>query len=234
MASAATSFEQYQDKQQQAQETAHFFGQSLTDALTGVITGTQTAQQALQSLLQTLIKATLQAALMGEGPLANLFGTAPKKDSTGNGVGFGGLLGGLLGKMFGFADGGYTGDGAKHEPKGIVHGGEFVITKEATRRIGVRNLQRLNAVRGYADGGYVGDAPAIRTPDLKPANGNAPVQQISISAPITVNASGGTPEQNNDLAQKMSRQMETTMRSVVADELRRQTRPGNYLNQRSR
>lgn len=234
MASAATSFEQYQDKQQQAQETAHFFGQSLTDALTGVITGTQTAQQALQSLLQTLIKATLQAALMGEGPLANLFGTAPKKDASGSGIGFGGLLGGLLGKMFGFADGGYTGDGAKHEPKGIVHGGEFVVTKEATRRIGVRNLQRLNAVRGYADGGYVGDAPAIRTPDLKPANGSAPVQQISISAPVTVNASGGTPEQNNDLAQKMSRQMETTMRSVVADELRRQTRPGNYLNQRSR
>lgn len=32
----------------------------------------------------------------------------------------------------GFADGGYVGDGGKYQPKGIVHGGEFVMTKEKT------------------------------------------------------------------------------------------------------
>ena len=40
--------------------------------------------------------------------------------------------GGLLGKALGFADGGYTGDGGKHEPAGIVHKGEYVINKEKT------------------------------------------------------------------------------------------------------
>ncbi|WP_085336838.1 phage tail tape measure protein [Serratia marcescens] len=57
-------------------------------------------------------------------------------------------------------DGGYTGDGGKYEPKGIVHGGEFVFTKEATRNIGVGNLYAMmHSAQGYADGGYVGNAP---------------------------------------------------------------------------
>lgn len=53
-----------------------------------------------------------------------------------------------------FADGGYTGDGGKYQPAGIVHAGEFVMNKEATSRIGVGNLYRM--MRGYANGGYVG------------------------------------------------------------------------------
>ena len=34
----------------------------------------------------------------------------------------------------GFASGGYTGDGGKYEPAGIVHKGEFVMTKEQTSK----------------------------------------------------------------------------------------------------
>lgn len=234
MAVAETSVESYQQKQQDAAEAARFFGEGMTDALTGILSGTMTVQEALQSMLQTLIKATLQAALMGEGPLASLFGTG----STSGGVGFGGLFGSLLGALFGFSSGGYTGDGGKHEPAGVVHRGEFVMSKAATRRIGVANLDAMHKGalgRGYATGGYVGNAPALRTPDLKAANSNvAPVQQITISAPIKVEGSAGTPEQNSDLAKRMARQMETTVRGVIADELRKQSRPGAFLNTRSR
>ena len=56
--------------------------------------------------------------------------------------------------MSGFSSGGYTGDGGKYDPAGIVHKGEFVFTKEATQRIGAKNLYRL--MRGYANGGSVG------------------------------------------------------------------------------
>lgn len=56
----------------------------------------------------------------------------------------------------GYAEGGYTGDGGKYQPAGIVHAGEFVMTKEATNRIGVGNLYRM--MRGYADGGLVGSS----------------------------------------------------------------------------
>lgn len=233
MASAETSLDSLRQKQEQASESARFFGEGMTDALTGIITGTMTAQEALQQLLQTLVKAALQAALMGEGPLANLFGGSAKPDSKG-GVGFGGLFGGLLGSLFGFAEGGYTGNGRKHEPAGVVHRGEFVVSKAATQRIGVGNLEAMHrgALRpGYAEGGYVGSAPALRKPDLEPANNNpTPVQQITISAPVTVNAQGGTPEQNADLAKQIGAQMEGTMRGVVIDEISKQMRPGNLLS----
>nr|WP_260685803.1 D-alanyl-D-alanine carboxypeptidase family protein [Rhizobium leguminosarum] len=234
MASAETSVDSLRQKQEQASESARFFGEGMTDALTGIITGTMTAQEALQQLLQTLVKAALQAALMGEGPVANLFGGAPKSDGKG-GVGFGGLFGGLLGSLLGFAEGGYTGDGRKHEPAGVVHRGEFVMSKEATRRIGAGNLDVMHraALRGgYAEGGYVGNAPALRKPDLKAANGNsAPTQQITISAPVTVNTSGGgTPEQNADLAKHVAQEIEATMRGVVIRELQQQMRPGNLLS----
>ncbi|MCZ9884155.1 peptidoglycan DD-metalloendopeptidase family protein [Arthrobacter sp. B2a2-09] len=56
----------------------------------------------------------------------------------------------------GFMNGGYTGDGAEDEPAGIVHGGEFVFTKEQTRRAGVRNLYALaDSLAGYMNGGFV-------------------------------------------------------------------------------
>jgi tape measure domain-containing protein len=56
----------------------------------------------------------------------------------------------------GFMTGGYTGDGAKDEPKGVVHGGEFVFTKRQTKKGGVRNLYALaKSLDGYANGGFV-------------------------------------------------------------------------------
>jgi hypothetical protein len=73
----------------------------------------------------------------------------------------------------------------------------------------------------------------VRKPQLASADA-APIQNISISAPITVQGSSGTPEQNDDLAKRMAREMEISMRSVVADEMRKQSRPGNWANTRSR
>ncbi|UUQ68969.1 phage tail tape measure protein [Enterobacter hormaechei subsp. xiangfangensis] len=74
-----------------------------------------------------------------------------------------------FGSFFGFSSGGavpefdtggYTGDGGKYQPKGVVHGGEFVFTKEATSALGVGNLYSLmRSAQGYANGGYVGHAP---------------------------------------------------------------------------
>ena len=54
-----------------------------------------------------------------------------------------------------FADGGYTGDGGRMEPAGIVHKGEVVIKASSAKKFGVSNLLAINA-RGYAEGGLVG------------------------------------------------------------------------------
>jgi hypothetical protein len=64
-----------------------------------------------------------------------------------------------------FSEGGYTGDGGKYEPAGIVHKGEYVLTKKMvqTNPELVAQLERMR-LKGYADGGMVsGLAPSVRS-----------------------------------------------------------------------
>jgi len=58
----------------------------------------------------------------------------------------------------GFAHGGYTGDGGKYEPAGVVHRGEYVVPKEIVHNPTYSgHIHALEAARtgGYADGGIV-------------------------------------------------------------------------------
>lgn len=67
----------------------------------------------------------------------------------------------------GFALGGYTGDGAKYQPAGIVHAGEYVLPQETVQALGVQNLDYLRdygRFPGYASGGYVRAALPSSTP----------------------------------------------------------------------
>ena len=78
--------------------------------------------------------------------------------------GFSGLFGGgrtILPPGDGFASGGYTGNGGKYEPAGIVHRGEYVINAESTKKLG---LAYLNSLNGYAKGGYVGGGAPVAAP----------------------------------------------------------------------
>ncbi|MET6553640.1 phage tail length tape measure family protein [Citrobacter farmeri] len=43
----------------------------------------------------------------------------------------------------GFASGGFTGQGGKYQPAGVVHKGEYVFDQASTNRIGVSNLEAL-------------------------------------------------------------------------------------------
>jgi uncharacterized protein YoxC len=59
----------------------------------------------------------------------------------------------------GFAEGGYTGDGGKYEPAGVVHRGEYVVPKSIVHNpVYSGHIHALEAARtgGYADGGIVG------------------------------------------------------------------------------
>lgn len=73
---------------------------------------------------------------------------------------FSGGLFGLIGGLF--ATGGYTGDGGKYQPAGVVHRGEYVFPQEAVNRLGVPFLNNLSQSNGslsqlsrsYVYGGY--------------------------------------------------------------------------------
>lgn len=56
-----------------------------------------------------------------------------------------------------FAEGGYTGDGAKYDVAGVVHKGEYVTPKHVVQSPSAKpHLQALERMRtGYADGGFV-------------------------------------------------------------------------------
>lgn len=80
---------------------------------------------------------------------------------------------------FGFSAGGYTGDGGKFEPKGVVHGGEYVVRKEVVSQPGMRDhLDRLNK-KGYASGGMVGSSQ------------QSPAASATYNFPISVQVDSG-------------------------------------------
>ena len=112
--------------------------------------------------------------------------------------------------MKGFSGGGYTGDGGKYDPAGIVHKGEFVFTKEATQRIGARNLYRL--MRGYANGGSVGSSGYSRA-----STGGAGLAYSFGDINVDIN-NGNDPKG-----------METGVRMLVADMLKREMGQGGSI-----
>ncbi|WP_231619367.1 phage tail tape measure protein [Proteus vulgaris] len=100
----------------------------------------------------------------------------------------GGDAGGGPGGLFAY--GGYTGHGGKFEPKGVVHGGEFVFTKEATAKLGIGNLYRLmNSTQGYASGGFVGSL-AGKVPSTPVTTSSSLGVNITVVNQITVTGNG--------------------------------------------
>ncbi|MCT8738476.1 phage tail tape measure protein [Glaesserella parasuis] len=124
----------------------------------------------------------------------------------------------------GFAQGGYTGNGGKYEPKGIVHGGEYVMTKEATSRIGVANLNRLN-YGGVAGMAALASTVALAQPmpavkvDNRPLIAPTQIQRqtpppVNQSVNITVNATAG--QSAEDIARLVAQELEKQQRNAQA------------------
>lgn len=92
------SKERLQQAQQGLNDAQKYFGNAAVDALEDLIINGERAEDVVKRLAASLAKAALQALLIGEGPLAGLFGMK------GVGGGAGGLLGGI--NLFGRATGG--------------------------------------------------------------------------------------------------------------------------------
>lgn len=112
-----------------------------------------------------------------------------------------------IGGFLGFAGGGYTGDGGKYTPAGVVHRGEYVITKEATSRLGIGFLNHLNYGRGYATGGAVGSIPSTGYRPM--AGGSISVKVINNGEPVNASVEqrqrNGETEITVELIRKIAR-----------------------------
>ena len=147
-AKASANGEQLRASQQRLTSTAQEFQSLGKDVVGGFVrdlrNGTSAADalaNALDKVIDKLLDMALNSIFDGGGGdfFSNILG------------GFGGGLSGLTWDSW--SKGGYTGDGGKYQPAGVVHKGEYVFDAESTRRIGAKNLARL---AGYAKGGLVG------------------------------------------------------------------------------
>ena len=140
----------------------------MSDALTNfVVTGKADFRSLAQSILKDISSMIVKMMIFN----------AIKSAASAFGYSDGGYVG--------FASGGYTGDGGKYQPAGVVHRGEYVITKEATSRLGIGFLNHLNYGRGYATGGAVGSIPSTGYRPM--AGGSISVKVINNGEPVNAN-----------------------------------------------
>lgn len=129
-----------------------------------------------------------------------------------------------------FATGGYTGDGGKYTPAGIVHKGEYVITKEATARLGRGFLDHLNygsVRRGFANGGGVG-VPRLPTMDYQPkSSGNIAVKVINNGEPMDATVSQQSRNGQLEITVELVRQIAQAEAGTM---LQKNMRPGGLLS----
>ena len=129
----------------------------------------------------------------------------------------GGVIDGYAnGGGVGYSDepGGFTGVGNKYQPAGIVHKGEFVFTKEATKRLGVANLYALmrDAQHGYANGGYVkGNV------NLSHLRNSSSSTNVNVSTNVQVNAVSNEQRESEQDKQRLVKAYKETINQAVIE-----------------
>lgn len=138
-----------------------YLGNAAVDALEDLIINGEKAEDVIKNLTKSLAKAALQALLMGNGPLAGLFGTASTNGSAGG-------LFGAIGSLFGRATGGPVNAGQAY-------------------RIGERGPETFvpttpGKIIPFGGGGGSVSYTDGRTINITPANGVTPEQMTAALA----------------------------------------------------
>ena len=116
--------------------------------------------------------------------------------------------------------GGYAGNGGKYEPKGIFHGGEYIMTKEATNRLGIATLNALNYGKQALMAGGLGiglaTAAPIQVDNRPPISARPSISQTMqpMAVNITINAQAGQNERQ--IAQLVAAELERINRQQQA------------------
>ncbi|WP_081795968.1 MULTISPECIES: phage tail tape measure protein [unclassified Serratia (in: enterobacteria)] len=122
----------------------------------------------------------------------------------------------------GKSSGGYTGDGGKYDQAGVVHRGEFVMTKEATQRIGVGNLYAM--MRGYADGGLVGNKAPMYGLAAEQGGG------ITVNSTVVMNNDGSSNAPNSSSAGGgIGKLVQGIVNQAITERLGKELKPGGLI-----
>ncbi|SMB87308.1 phage tail tape measure protein, lambda family [Pasteurella testudinis DSM 23072] len=127
------------------------------------------------------------------------------------------------GGLAGFDDGGFTGYGGKYQPAGIVHKGEYVLTKEATSRLGVDYLDMLNyqkRSRGFSGGGGMSLPTVHTTTQNKPIKVEVNNYGQPMKAKVTQSEENGQVKLTVELIETMNKIAESAADRRIMNNLR--------------
>lgn len=219
------TFEKWADLQGSVQGKIEGWMNSFADGLTGLITGTGDLKSAIDGMIKDVVNMSLKWAMSqmwnkGSGVAAGGGGGKAAKGGNLKSLFMKGMptrhLGGSISNNAGMRKNisGFAFAGAKYFHGGGVIGREGLLPNEVP----------LIGKKGEV----------VFTPGQVEALGKGITSSATnvISPRITVNASGGTPDQNSDLAKQISKEVEKSMSGMVAKELSRQQRPGNMIGRR--
>ena len=128
----------------------------------------------------------------------------------------------------GFANGGYTGHGAKYEPAGIVHKGEGVLTQEEVKALGgpqgFEDL-RKSIRRGYSAGGLVADTHrvgmgAVSAINSGGANSSSLGGSGDVNITVHVTDSGVSTQSNQNEQKQLGQMIGNAVRTIIRQEQR--------------
>ncbi|MCE7031002.1 tape measure protein [Jiella avicenniae] len=230
MASAEAATRSYAQSQDDARAAAAEWQGIAQNAANGLISDLLAGKDAASAFSDMLGKIADRLLDMA---LNKLFENA---FSGATGGGGGGFLS-FVSAIFGFRDGGIVkaasgglirgpGTGTSDSIPAKLSDGEFVVRAAAVKKHrGLLEAINSGQIAGFANGGLVGAPAPISSPRFAPA-GASRDRAVAITSNVTVNASGGTPEQNDQLAKKTAKAVENQMRAIVHEELYKATKPG--------
>lgn len=175
----------------------------MRDGLKGVITDIREGKSALEAFGGVLDKLGSKMLDMAAN---NLIESALGGMFSGGTAGSGGGWAASLTR--GFSSGGYTGNGGRNQPAGVVHKGEFVVNASQT----AKNRPLLEALNAGGSGLRAAAAPA-------PA---ATRGAANITVAATFNVENGTPEG----VEKLKTEIVPLIKGVVADAMARNSKFG--------
>lgn len=221
-ANAVVASEQLAEKQDEIRQRAEEAMATAKDVTRGMIDGFIEGASAADILADSLKK-------IGDALLDDVLNSIFKVNNAAGGGG-GGFLSSIFGGLFGggkgsfpsapgglYSDGGYTGDGGKYQPAGVVHKGEYVFDQAAVKAAGgpaAMEAMRRN-LKGYANGGAVGiSVPSV--PSLRSIGGTSQASVIHFSPVIDARGADAAAVARIDASlQRTQRDLKATILSTV-------------------
>jgi lambda family phage tail tape measure protein len=142
-----------------------------------------------------------------------------------------------IGSWFGFADGGYTGDGGKHDVAGVVHRGEWVVPQSVVKKPGMLGfLNQLTYGNGYAEGGLVGGGMAKPSAGSysQPSSGQGNIH-FSLTIPLQVVQQGDASQESSPTNQDiLTSETKSRLKQFVMETLDRELANGGMIDTKMR